>query len=110
VWCIYKLQKNKILKAKGLQNIKKTLTMLELWTDVWVTVHIEAQWAHNAKNVQITEDLLAHCVQRNKVLLAHSARNARLWVGTPKHVLIRIGGWYFKWNSPPPAPNIAFDR
>jgi hypothetical protein len=92
VWCIYKLHKSKILKARGLQIITKTLTILKFWTDVWVTVQTEAQWVHNA---QRTEDLLVHCAQnaqRNEVLLAHNAQNVRLWAGTPAHVLIRVGG------------------
>jgi hypothetical protein len=112
VWCIYKLHKRKFFKARGLQNITKTLTILEIWTDARVTVQTEAQWVHNAQNVQRTEDLLAHSAQnaqRNEVLLAHNAWNVRLWVGTPTHIMICVGG-DFKLNSPLPAPNLALDR
>jgi hypothetical protein len=44
------LHKSKIWKARGLQNITKTLTMLRFWIDTQVTVQTKEQWAHNAKN------------------------------------------------------------
>jgi hypothetical protein len=65
---------------------------------------------HNAHR---TEDILvqkAHNVHRNEVLLAHNAQNARMWDGTPAHVLIRVGGGDFKWSYPTPTPNLALDR
>jgi hypothetical protein len=55
-------------------------------------------------------DLLVHSVQRNKVLLEHNAQSARLWAGTPTHILIHVKGGNVKWNSPPIAPNLAIDR
>jgi hypothetical protein len=55
VECIYKLHERKNLKARGLQIITKTLTILKLWKCVWVTVLTEAQWVHSAQNVQRTK-------------------------------------------------------
>jgi hypothetical protein len=91
VWCIYKLHKSKILKARGLQNITKTLTISRLWTDVWVTVQTEAQWVHNSENRRPFGALCTECAEK-EVLLAHNALNARLWDEIPVHVLIRVGG------------------
>ena len=70
VECIYKLHERNILKARGLQIITKTLTILKFWIGAWVTVQTEAQWAHSA---QRTEDLLAHSEQQTNVLWVHNA-------------------------------------
>jgi hypothetical protein len=95
VECIYKLHESKILKARGLQIITKTLTILKLWKCAWVTVQTEAQWVHSAQNAQEHKPFgctVHRMMQRTESFWVHSALSARLWAEIPTHVLIRVGG------------------
>jgi hypothetical protein len=40
------------MKARGLQIIKKTLTILKNWIHAWVTILTGAERAHNVHNAQ----------------------------------------------------------
>jgi hypothetical protein len=75
----YKVHESKNMKARGLQTIIKTLTILKNWRYIQVTTLTGAQWAHN--------------VQRKEVCGVHSAH---LWAGKSPHFLSRVGGEFFE--------------